>query len=105
MPRAATDKQLAVLRYIAHETDKNGYSPTVREVGAEFGFSSLRGVTVHLDALERKGLLMRASSIARTMQVTSAGRQALGMAAEPADRYKALLAAVERYRCLRRRYE
>lgn len=105
MPRAATDKQLAVLRYIASYCEKCGYSPTIREICKEFDLSSLRGVVVHLEALGRKGLLDRSNTVARTMQITAAGRRALGMAAEPADELRVLTEAVDAYRCLRRQYE
>lgn len=59
MTRGLTHKQEMILRFILHYTRENGYPPTIREIGNQFGISSLRGVTVHLDALQRKGYIER----------------------------------------------
>lgn len=37
-------------------------SPSIREIGKQFEIGSLRGVTVHLDALERKGYINRSNT-------------------------------------------
>jgi repressor LexA len=62
MTRGLTDKQERILNFIIDYLDENGYPPSIREIGNAFGISSLRGVTVHLDALERKGYIKRAST-------------------------------------------
>ncbi|MCA9390512.1 transcriptional repressor LexA, partial [candidate division WWE3 bacterium] len=49
-----------------------GFPPTIRELRDEIGVSSLRGVTVHLDALERKGFIER-NSKARGLRVLRNG--------------------------------
>ncbi len=59
MTRGLTDKQESILRYIVKKVRENGYPPTIREIGDAFDISSLRGVTVHLDALQRKGYIER----------------------------------------------
>ncbi len=59
MTRGLTDKQESILRYIVKKVHENGYPPTIREIGDAFDISSLRGVTVHLDALQRKGYIER----------------------------------------------
>jgi repressor LexA len=45
-----------------------GYPPTVREIGAHFGFVP-RSVFDHLKALERKGYLRRVASKSRSLQL------------------------------------
>ena len=81
-----TEKQRLVLAYVYRYTLSSGFPPSIREIGHEFGISSLRGVTVHLDALQRKGFLTRQHGvIARSIRLTPAGRQALGHAASPPD--------------------
>lgn len=54
---APTKRQLQVLLEIAKSIAKRGISPTVRELGAVLGGISTNGVTDHLLALERKGLI------------------------------------------------
>ncbi len=62
MTRGLTDKQDRILNFIVDYVGDKGYPPSIREIGNSFGISSLRGVTVHLDALERKGYIKRAST-------------------------------------------
>jgi len=62
MTRGLTDKQDRILKFILDYVAERGYPPSIREIGNAFGISSLRGVTVHLDALERKGYIKRAST-------------------------------------------
>ncbi len=62
MTRGLTDKQDRILKFIVEYVNDKGYPPSIREIGNSFGISSLRGVTVHLDALERKGFIKRAST-------------------------------------------
>ena len=54
-----TDRQADILRWIIAYIEQEGYPPTIREFWPAFGISSLRGVTVHLDALHRKGYIKR----------------------------------------------
>lgn len=72
MTKGLTDKQERILAYIIEIVDEKGYPPSIREIGNAFGISSLRGVTVHLDALERKGFIKRAST---SRSITVIGRQ------------------------------
>ncbi len=55
-----TTKQAAILNYIMDHVEQNGYPPSIRDIRTKYGFSSLRGATVHVDALARKGYLKRA---------------------------------------------
>ena len=60
--RPLTARQESVLRFTAGFIAKVGWPPSLREIADNFGIGTLRGVTVHLDALERKGYISRAST-------------------------------------------
>lgn len=62
MAKGLTKRQQMILQYIVDYVQKEGYPPSIREIGAQFGIGSLRGVTVHLDALERKGFIQRSNT-------------------------------------------
>ena len=62
MTRGLTDKQQKILIFLEEYVNDKGYPPSIREIGNNFSISSLRGVTVHLDALERKGMIKRANT-------------------------------------------
>lgn len=62
MTRGLTDKQQRILDFLVEYVNDKGYPPSIREIGIQFNISSLRGVTVHLDALERKGMIKRANT-------------------------------------------
>jgi len=62
MARGLTKKQEQILQYILDYVQKEGYPPSIREIGRDFNIGSLRGVTVHLDALERKGYISRSNT-------------------------------------------
>lgn len=104
MTKGATTRQADILKYIADYWANHGYSPVIREIGQHFEINSNRGVTVHLDALERKGLLVR-DALARSMRLTAAGLAVLGQVVEPEEQLRELRAAGLRYRALRRAYE
>ncbi|MBX3113832.1 MAG: transcriptional repressor LexA [Fimbriimonadaceae bacterium] len=62
MAKGLTTRQEEILRFISDYHAEQGYPPSIREIGARFGIGSLRGVTVHLDALEKKGCIERANT-------------------------------------------
>src|SRR5471030_1949879 len=62
MARGLTPRQEAILQYILEYVQREGYPPSIREIGRDFDIGSLRGVTVHLDALERKGYISRSNT-------------------------------------------
>jgi repressor LexA len=63
-----TARQREILEFIRQFTAQAGYPPTVREIGAHFGFVP-RSVFDHLKALERKGYLRRAPTKSRSLQI------------------------------------
>lgn len=62
MARGLTKRQEAILQFLMEYVQKEGFPPSIREIGKRFDIGSLRGVTVHLDALERKGFISRANT-------------------------------------------
>jgi repressor LexA len=62
MAKGLTAKQEAILEFVVEYIADEGYPPSIREIGDKFGIGSLRGVTVHLDALEKKGCIERSST-------------------------------------------
>ncbi len=56
-----TDRQREALEFVARMIEERGYPPSVRELCEEMGISSTRGALRHLEALERKGYISRAS--------------------------------------------
>jgi len=64
-----TDRQREVLALIASEIERNGYPPTIRELGARLGIRSTNGVTDHIKALERKGFLSREDKKSRSLKL------------------------------------
>ena len=62
MAKGLTKRQQLILEYILDYIQKEGFPPSIREIGKDFNIGSLRGVTVHLDALERKGYISRANT-------------------------------------------
>ena len=62
-----TDQQSRVLAFIVCCQD-NGWTPTVREIAAEFDIGSPNGVMCHLNALEKKHYITRQRM--RTRRIT-----------------------------------
>ena len=62
MAKGLTKRQQTILQYILDYVQKEGYPPSIREIGRDFEIGSLRGVTVHLDALEKKGFISRSNT-------------------------------------------
>lgn len=69
MAKGLTEKQRKILEYIIDFQKENGFPPTIRELGDAFAIGSLRGVTVHLDALVRKGYMTRERT-SRSIRIT-----------------------------------
>ncbi len=59
MAKHLTERQQLVVRAIQNWIHEHGYPPTIRELGKQLGIRSLRGVTTHLDAIAKKGVLTR----------------------------------------------
>lgn len=62
MAKGLTDRQQEVFNFIVTYIEEKGYPPTIREMQEGLTIGSLRGVTIHLDALHKKGFIERLSS-------------------------------------------
>lgn len=60
-----TERQYEILKFIYERIEADSRPPSIREIGREFSISSTKGVSDHLDALEKKGWLERISGQAR----------------------------------------
>ena len=67
--RELTDRQRQVLDFIKAEVARQGFPPTVRDIGAAVGLHSSSTVHAHLGALEAKGLIRRYPSKPRALEV------------------------------------
>lgn len=67
-----TKKQKEILDYIINFIDENGYSPSYREIAANFDFSSTATVAEYVNLLRSKGYLDSAEhGHARSIQVSN----------------------------------
>jgi len=62
-----TDRQAEVVAFIHDHYVELGYSPSLRDIIAEFGFSSTNAVVCHLKAIRKKGYLRWAETTARSI--------------------------------------
>ena len=65
-----TRRQKEIWDYLAAYTAEHGYAPTLEEIGAHFGLSSLATVHKHLSNLEHKGLITRKWNLSRAIELT-----------------------------------
>lgn len=62
-------RQRQILDYIAQYIQKNGYSPTLKEIAGAIGVSSLATVHEHLQALERKHVIKKHTGTVRGIEL------------------------------------
>lgn len=66
-----TDRQRAILEFLGEHAREHGHPPSVREIAAHFGIASPKGVSDHLQALERKGHIRRKPGLARGLELVN----------------------------------
>jgi repressor LexA len=64
-----TPRQREIYEFIRDKIENRGYGPTVREIGEAFKINSPNGVMCHLNALVKKGLILREGRSARAIQL------------------------------------
>ena len=67
--KGLTVREKQILRYITKEIEKNGYAPSVREIGAAVGLSSTATVHTYLNKLEKHGYIKKENQKGRTLRV------------------------------------
>ncbi len=73
MPRTSNKAQL-IIDYVNQFIQENGYSPSVREIGAAVGLRSTASVSYHLQALQEKGLLQAPGAKGRKRAIVTGAR-------------------------------
>lgn len=71
-----------ILTTIQDSIVDRGYPPTVREIGAAVGLSSSSTVAAYLDKLLAAGYVAKDPAKPRTLEITRAGREFIGVAEE-----------------------
>ena len=69
MPTTLYRRQKEIYDYINKTISRYGYAPTLTEIAANFGLSSLATVHEHLAVLEKKGLIRRYRGSVRGIEV------------------------------------
>ena len=69
-----TDRQQAILDFVAAQIEAQGLPPTLAEIAAAFGFNQTRGAHKHLLALEAKGHLTLLPGKARGIRLQGRNR-------------------------------
>ncbi len=65
---ALTRRQREILDYIREFIAEQGYSPSLEEIGAHFGLSSVATVHKHVQHLLEKGVVRRVSNSSRSLE-------------------------------------
>ena len=73
MPRTSNKAEM-IMDYVNQFIQENGYSPSVREIGAAVGLRSTASVSYHLQALQDKGLLQAPGSKGRKRALVTGAR-------------------------------
>jgi len=69
MSKKLTNRQREVFEFIRDTCRAESRPPTVREIADHFGFRSPKAATDHLNALERKGYIVRRNRKSRNIEI------------------------------------
>jgi repressor LexA len=83
MKKRLTLRQQAILEFIRSSMQEKGAPPTLREIGKRFGISSTNGVRCFLTALEKKGMIRRASYRSRGIELVEGPLTVASLTAVP----------------------
>ena len=70
-----TKRQREIFEYIRGFLDREGYAPSLEEIGGHFGLSSVATVHKHVQNLVQKGLLRKAWNRSRSLELVESGSQ------------------------------
>lgn len=70
---AITKRQRQIYDFVCAYIERHGYAPTIGEICAEFGLSSVATVHKHLTNLERRGWIRRRSNLSRSIEPVPRG--------------------------------
>jgi len=69
-----SERQYRILEFLSQYIEKNGYPPSIREIGAATGISSTSVVSYNLRRLEEEGYISRDRDISRGLKLNSIAR-------------------------------
>ena len=68
-PNELSKREKAILKFIEGQVEKNGYPPSVREIGKAVGLSSTATVHGYLAKLQEKGYIKKENQKGRTLKL------------------------------------
>ncbi|MCX2455746.1 transcriptional repressor LexA [Lacticaseibacillus nasuensis] len=77
--QANQERWRQILQTIYDHISDRGFPPTVREIGKAVGLSSSSTVAAYLDRLQSEGLIAKDPAKPRTLEITPAGRDFIGV--------------------------
>jgi SOS-response transcriptional repressor LexA len=72
-----TERQLDILNFIEEYRQQNGYSPSIREIGAGTGIASTSAVNYQINRLVEGGYLARTSEVSRSFILLETAYEAM----------------------------
>lgn len=72
-PMSINKREKAILKFIEKEMEKNGYAPSVREIGKAVGLKSTATVHTYLAGLAKKGYIKKEEQKGRTLRLLKGG--------------------------------
>ena len=79
-----TKRQQEIFEFIRSYSEKNGYPPTVRDIGKAVGLASSSTVHAHLSNLEKLGVLRRDPTKPRALELLDRATRSAGSAVQGA---------------------
>lgn len=70
-PHGLTQRQQLILKVIKEAVDKQGFPPSMREIGEAAGLASPASVKYQLEELTKKGFIKRKATNARSLEVST----------------------------------
>jgi len=70
-PHGLTQRQQLILKVIKEAVDKQGFPPSMREIGEAAGLASPASVKYQLEELTKKGYIKRKATNARSLEVSA----------------------------------
>jgi repressor LexA len=86
MRRELTPRRRRIVEVIEDSVRRNGYAPSMREIGEAAGLASTSSVFYQLSVLEKEGYLSREARRPRTAALRTPADQATGQALAPVPR-------------------
>jgi repressor LexA len=66
-----TKRQKEIFDFLKQQILKNGYAPSIAEIGKHFGLNSPATIHKHLSHLQEKGLIRKQDNLSRSIEITS----------------------------------